>query len=144
MTDILRPAPDLYAAGQPGPAQLAALAREGVRTVINLRAASEPVDFDEPAEVAGLGMRYVSLPVAGAQELTPSRAREFSRVLHAARAEGPVLVHCASANRVGALMALDHALVHGHGEAEALARGRAAGLTTLEPRVLELLAHRGP
>ena len=62
-------AEDHYASGQPTPAHLAELAREGVRTVINLRAPGEPLEYDEPAAAAQLGLRYVALPIAGANDL---------------------------------------------------------------------------
>ena len=58
-----------FTCGQPTPAQLAALSRDGVQTVINLRAPDEPVEYDEAAESARLGLRYVALPIHGADDL---------------------------------------------------------------------------
>lgn len=135
-------APDLYSGGQPAPADLARLAREGVRTVINLRAAHEPDQYDERAEAERLGMRYVAIPVAGAQDLDPAVVQRFADEIARAREAGPVLVHCASANRVGALVALEQAWHRGRDAADALGTGRAAGLTSLEPAVSELIARR--
>lgn len=143
MTPILRPRQDLFAAGQPTPAQLASLAQEGVRTVINLRAPAEPVEFDEAAEAARLGMDYVCIPVAGPQDLTQETVDRFSRALARAREQGPVLVHCASANRAGALLAMDHALCQGGTCDDALLLGRQAGLTGLEAAVHGLIL-QGP
>lgn len=139
MTTILKPAAGVYAAGQPSPDELAALARSGVRTVINLRAPDEPMEFDEAQVAQALGLRYVSFPVAGAGDVTRRTAERFSRELELARGEGDVLVHCASANRVGALLALDHGLTRGAPREEALALGRAGGLVSLEPLVDDLL-----
>ncbi len=139
MTDIRRPLPDVYAAGQPSADQLASLAQEGVRTVINLRAPDEPVEFDETREAERLGLRHVSIPIAGPKDLTPENLARFSRELADARSAGGVLVHCASANRVGAMLALDEGLSNGKSAADALSLGRAAGLTTLEPAVTEML-----
>lgn len=138
MTTPFRFATDQYAGGQPAPADLARLAREGVRTVINLRAASEPVDYDEPAEAERLGLRYVSLPIAGPDDLDLGRVREFGRLLDDALQAGQVLIHCASANRVGAMVALDEALNRGRPLDIALKRGRDAGLESLEPAVVAL------
>ena len=137
-------APGLYASGQPSPDDLARLAQEGVRTVINLRAPAELVEYDEAREAARLGLRYVAIPVSGAQDVTPETTARFSRELEQARREGGVLVHCASANRVGALVALEHALHRGMLSADALALGRKAGLTSLEPHVADLLQQYGP
>lgn len=129
---------DHYAGGQPTPDDLARLAREGVRTVINLRAPHEPVEYDEAAEAARLGLRYVALPVAGPADLHREQVERFGRALDEARREGGVLVHCATSNRVGALVALDAVLNRGRPLAEALERGRAAGLASLEPAVVAL------
>lgn len=142
MTDVRRPAPDLYSAGQPTLEELNAFAREGVRTIINLRAPGEEIGYDEQSEVRRLGLRYVSIPVAGAQDLTPDTIGRFARELASARAAGPVLVHCGSANRVGAMLALDEGVTKGGSRDRALAFGRAAGLTTLEPAVDALLSRR--
>lgn len=142
MTEIRPFAPDLYSSGQPSPEQLEHLARDGVRTVINLRAPNEPDQYDERAEAERHGMRYLSLPVAGAKDLTSETVQQFSDELERARQNGPVLIHCASANRVGALVALEQGWHQGAESSSALELGRAAGLTGLEPVVSDLLAHR--
>lgn len=144
MTDIRSFEPGLYSAGQPTPDELADLARRGVRTVINLRHPDEPVAFDERAEAARLGLRYVSIPVTGAADLHPDSVRRFSQALVEARTEGDTLIHCASANRVGALVALERRLVRGASTDQALAAGRAAGLAGLEATVTGLLAQPSP
>ena len=72
----------------------------------------------------------------GAAGLSLDKARELRSLLQDAK--GPVLVHCASGNRVGALIALS-AADEGVPVEEALARGRAAGMTSTEARVRELL-----
>jgi uncharacterized protein (TIGR01244 family) len=133
-------APGLLASGQPSPEDLVELATRGVRTVINLRAMDEPLEYDEPGAVERLGLRYVSIPVAGPQDITIERVARFSRELSAAARLGGTLVHCASGNRVGALVALDQGLVQRAPGDRALAMGRAAGLAGLEPLVRELLS----
>ena len=54
--------------------------------------------------------------------------------------DGEVLLHCASGNRVGALLALAAVQVDGASPEAALTLGRAAGLKSLEPVVMERLA----
>lgn len=132
-----------YTGGQPSPDDLAQLAGEGVRTVINLRAPNEPVDFDEAREAERLGMQYVGIPIAGAGDLDRDRVARFGQALDAARQQGGVLIHCASSNRVGAMVALDEALNRGRPLAEALERGRAAGLDALEPAVVAVAGREG-
>lgn len=142
MCTTQRFAPGLYASGQPSAQELARLAEGGVRTVINLRAPGEPVEFDEAEEATRLGLRYVSIPVAGSQDLTLETTARFSRELQSARQTGDVLVHCASSNRVGALVALACGITGGADDETAIALGRAAGLTTLEPMVRSVLEQR--
>jgi uncharacterized protein (TIGR01244 family) len=114
MTAPTRFAEDHYASGQPTVAHLAELAREGVRTVINLRTPDEPMEYDEAAEATRLGgLQYIALPIAGAADLDRERVRQFGLLLDAARREGGVLIHCASSNRVGAMVALDEAFNRG-------------------------------
>lgn len=143
MTEIRHPRPDLFAAGQPTAEELAGLAAQGVRSVINLRAPDEEMAFDEQAEVERLGLHYACIPVCGPQDLTQENVRRFSEELDAARGRGPVLVHCGTANRVGAMLALDAGFNRGTPPESALALGREAGLASLEPEVERLLA-RGP
>ena len=143
MNTSWRFAEDHYAGGQPTPAHLAELVREGVRTVINLRAPEEPAEFAEAAEAARLGVHSVSRPIAGAADLDRARVREFGQTLDDARREGGVLIHCGSSNRVGAMIALDATLNRGCSLEAALKRGREAGLATLEPAVVALAEKEG-
>jgi uncharacterized protein (TIGR01244 family) len=143
MTAPTRFADQHYAGGQPTPAHLAELAREGVRTVINLRGRDEPVDYDEAAEAARLGLRYVALPITAPADLDRERVQAFGRALDEARREGGVLIHCATSNRVGAMVALDEAINRGCALTDALERGRAAGLKALEPAVMEVAEREG-
>lgn len=124
--------PGLYVGGQPDPAQLQALATQGVTTVIDLRGADEDRGYPEAERVRALGLRYVALPVNGAAGVSEANAQALQQAL--ASSEGPVLLHCASGNRVGALLAL---MAHERGASEeaAIAEGRAAGLGSLEPTV---------
>jgi len=117
--------PALYSAAQPLPEQWDDVAAAGVTTVINLRPDAELAGRDERSEVAQAGMRYVQLPVAGAEGITEANADALMQALQ--QADGPVLVHCASGNRVGALLAIGAARA-GMPVEEAIAYGRSAGL----------------
>ena len=126
----------LLTGGQPEATTWEQLAARGVTTVINLRPRAELGARDEAAEVLAAGLAYREITVAGAHELTEAKARELWTQLEGA--QGGVLVHCASGNRVGALLALGAATA-GVAPEQALQFGRSAGLTGLEPRVRELL-----
>lgn len=130
------PLPGITSAGQPSAAGLAALAEDGYTTVIDLRSEQEDRGFDEASTVEGLGMRYVSLPVAGGDGVSYENAAELDRIL--SEVEGPVLLHCASGNRVGALLSL-RAVLNGEDKEDAMTLGTSAGLTSLQPLVEQLL-----
>lgn len=128
------PVEGVLTGGQPTEAQLAHARDLGYRTVVNLRTPGEK-GATTPGEVEALGMKYVAFPIAGVADLDEAHARRFADIL--AKAERPVIIHCASGNRVGALFAMKAWLVDGKPPAEALALGEAAGLTHLEPAVRE-------
>lgn len=132
--------PQLYAAGQPSVGDWTGLKAMGITTVVNLRTDSELPGRDEASEVRRAGMRYVQIPVADAADLNPDTARTLHRALVAA--DGPVLLHCASANRVGGLLALMAAHEEGMPHAQALALGRRAGMRSTEQSVLARLQCR--
>lgn len=120
------PVPGVITAGQPTASQLEQLARSGVEIVADLRAAEEDHGFDEPATVARLGLEFHSIPVVGGS----IGAREFEAVRSLLRARGtrPALVHCKSANRVGAALIPWLVLDLHHSREEALAIARRVGL----------------
>jgi len=130
------PAKDLYTGGQPTAEQLQQAATAGITTVIDLRQPTEDRGFDETATAASLGLHYVRIPVGGAAGLTPAKVQALQAAL--AQANGPVLLHCASGNRVGALLALMKAQ-QGASTEQALQFGREAGMTSLEAQTRTLL-----
>lgn len=127
----------LYASGQPATTDWTAISARGVRTVINLRPADEMAGRDEAAEVAAAGMRYVTVPVANASAITPDAARQLEDALRGA--QRPVLLHCASGNRAGGLLAVAAAQQEGMPAEQAVQLGRRAGMKSTETRVRELL-----
>lgn len=131
------PRAGLLTGGQPAPGDWAALKAHGVAMVVNLRPDAEMGGRNEAAEVAAAGMAYVGIPVAGADAIDADNARRLWTLLRAT--DAPVFVHCASANRVGALLALGAAQSGAMTPEAALDFGRRAGLTSLEPVVRERL-----
>jgi len=119
--------------GAPSPDQLRAAAKAGYRTVIDLRTPGEPGVAAEKTLAGELGLTHVALPVAGAAGLTDANVRALDQALRTSPA--PIIVHCASGNRVGALLALRAAAIDGATAEQALARGKREGLTHLEPAV---------
>ena len=132
-----QPRAGLYSAGQPEAGDWSGIAKLGVGTVINLRPEGEMAGRDEAAEVAAAGMRYVTIPVANAEAITPDAARQLEGVLR--DAQGPVLLHCASGNRAGGLLALAAAQQEGMPADKAVQLGRRAGMKSTETRVRRVL-----
>ena len=131
------PVEGMLVGGQPSIDQLERAAAAGYRVVVDLRAVGEPGAIeDERALVTGLGMSYVHIPVAGREDISEENARRLDQELD--RLAGPVLFHCASGNRVGALLAVRAAL-DGMSPEDALAFGKNAGLTSLEPHTRTVL-----
>lgn len=120
------------------PAQLEALKADGVQVIISLLPDGEQVDFDESAAVQQVGIAYVSIPIATAVDLTEANVLALDQAL-SAHAGKKVLVHCASGNRVGALLALRANWLQGMPEDAALALGQDASMTRLAEPVRALL-----
>lgn len=120
------PAPGIITAAQPSAGQLTALAAAGVRTVVDLRTPAESRGFNEPATAQGAGLAYHNVPVIpGAIQ---DGQFDTVRQLLADTASQPVLLHCASANRVGALLIPYLMLDEQRPEDEALRIARDVGL----------------
>lgn len=132
------PAPGIIAAGRIAPDDVTRLQEAGIRQVIDLTHDSETSDFDEATAIRDAGMAYANLPLRGAEDLTPDNVRAFDVLLR--DAQRPLLVHCASSNRVGAMAALRAAWIEGKPVDEAVAIGKAWGLKGLEGAVREALA----
>lgn len=137
--NLQRPAERFLVGGQPGARHFRALRQLDVNHVINLRPRSETPDFNEAKYAAGAGLVYHALPITDKHDLTLANVRAFDTLLNST-GQDKVFLHCASGNRVGAMIALRAALVEGKDTASALALGKAWGLTRLEPEVRRLLS----
>jgi uncharacterized protein (TIGR01244 family) len=133
VADALAPAPGIVSAGRLAPADIARVRDAGIRHVIDLTPDAETPHFDEAAAVRAAGLAYSNLPLRGAVDLTPGNVQAFDALVRSATR--PLLVHCASGNRVGAMAALHAAWVEDKAAEEAIAIGKAWGLQGLEDEV---------
>lgn len=133
-----QPEPGLIAAGQPTPEQLKEAAQAGYKTVLDLRPPAEARGFDEAQVARDAGLEYVNIPVTADTLDAATLGRFFAEF---DKAERPVLVHCASSNRVGALYYAYLVQEKGMAKEEALAKARKAGLTSaeLEAKIVSLV-----
>lgn len=132
----VQPVNNITSAGQPDEAALEVFAASGYVAVIDMRGPDEDRGIDEVAAVNELDMQYIAFPVVGAEAISYENAEQLDQLL--SEIDGPVLLHCGSGNRVGALLALRESLA-GADDEQALEYGRSAGLTKLEPLVKEKL-----
>lgn len=133
------PEPNRIVSGAIDAAELGRLRAAGVRRVISLRTEAETQGFAEAQIAAGLGIDFHSIPIQGSESLTVENARKLDEALQRA-GEELTLVHCASGNRVGALIALREAWVRGRSMDAAIAEGKRWGLAGLESAVRSLLS----
>ncbi|MGE3840316.1 MAG: tyrosine-protein phosphatase [Vicinamibacterales bacterium] len=118
----------LYRGAQPTAEQFEALAKLGIRTVVNLRR-----DGDEQRLVESLGMQYVDLsaslhPFGFGGGLEARIVDRFFQIIDDP-ASGPVFVHCRrGADRTGTLVAMYRIARQGWTVADAYDEARALGM----------------
>jgi uncharacterized protein (TIGR01244 family) len=122
-----------YTGGRISDSDIVALQQAGVRQIIDLTPDAETPDFDESAAVRAAGLSYANLPLASPDDLSLANVQAFDALMKSTTR--PVLVHCASSNRVGAMAALRAAWIDRRSTEESLEIGRAWGLKSLEPQV---------
>ena len=138
ISNLQHPLDNVYASGQPTEELFSGIANAGVQVIVNLRPKSEQ-NWNEQAIVESFGMRYINLPIAGADGVTNENAKRLDMIL--AELDGKqVLVHCSSSNRFGALRALSSFQKNGGDVNAAIEDGNKWGLTKLESLVREKLS----
>jgi len=136
VVEDLRPNDGITSSGQPDTRAFSIVAESGYVAVIDMRGSNENRGLDEKAVVEELGLEYIEFPLVGGEAISFENAQKLDKLL--ADLDGPVLLHCGSGNRVGAILALRHSL-QGADDAAALEFGRDAGMTSLEPLVTDRL-----
>lgn len=137
-SNSVTPVDGLTSSGQPNEQALQVFSDGGYAAVIDLRGAEEKRGFDEQKAVEALGMDYVLLPIEDEDAINFDNAAKLDELI--ASYDRPVLVHCGSGNRVGALLALQKGREGADAEA-AVAYGKAGGLTRLEEHVRKQLKY---
>lgn len=138
LPDLRQPQDHRLVSGALDAADVGRIRAAGVKHLINLRTAEESEGFDEARIATDLGLDYHAIPIAGAQSLTKENAQRLDELLEQSGDE-LTLVHCASGNRVGALIAVREAWINGQPTEAAIAEGKRWGLTSLEQAVRAVL-----
>jgi len=116
----------IFLASQPSAEDFEYTKKGGIKTVINMRHHSENKEFDEQKLVTGMGIVYHNPAWNGPEELTDAKIDEVRQLLKSA--PKPVLLHCSSANRVGAIWLVYRVLDRGASVADATAEAKTVGL----------------
>ena len=118
----------LLLAGQPSQDDVPELKRAGVDVVIDLRLPGE-IDWDESAVMTDAGLEYQRVPFRGAEALTDEVFGQIRSLLTDAKSkQRSVLLHCGSANRVGAVWLVHRVLDEGVGLDDAIQEAKEVGL----------------
>ena len=120
--------------GATQPSAMAWLKKEGFVSVINLRLATEKgADIDASRAAAqAAGLKYIHLPFDVANP-DPQLFHNL-QVAFDDKANQPVYIHCASANRVGFIWMIKRALEDGWEIDKALEEAKAIGLTNTQAK----------
>ena len=136
---------DFCTGGQPRPEHFALLKTRGIRSVLNLRTATEYRMDEEEQAVRQAGLKYFNIPVVYTDP-KPEQLDEFLKITDDP-ANRPLFIHCTAAIRVGAFWLARRVLRDGWTWDAALAEARKVGLTAnaahLETFVRQYLDSRG-
>lgn len=130
-------APSILLGGQPSEEDFHYLKSLGVVKVINLRPTSEEIGFDQFALMQQLEFDYHLIVVADASDLSKEAAQNLAELLP--KNNELCIFHCASGNRVGALLALKAYWFEGYSVEQAIQFGLDSGMTKLLPKVKKIL-----
>ncbi len=100
------------------------LKAEGFQSVLDLRTGEEGT-ADEATQVNAAGLTYSNIPL-GKESPTAADIAQFAAIVEDSD-RGPLLIHCASANRVGTIWAM-YRVSRGIPLQEALLEGRTIGM----------------
>ena len=131
---------DVTVAGQVTGEDVRQVAREGFRSVLNLRAPEEEgVLSDEQEQSESAGLTYVNIPVRK-QEINDAAA---TRILAAIDdLPKPALVHCGTGMRAGAMAFMHRATRQGLSAEEAMTRAHRLGFDcSSEPELKLFFEH---
>ena len=114
--------------------RIAELAREGFKTVVNLRteAEKEPSPAEEGDWVRNAGLHYVHIPV-NTDALNIGLGNRFHQEVSAV--PGPVYVHCTAGRRAGAFAVLHAGLSRGWTTEQTLSKAAELGFTIDSPKL---------
>ena len=121
---------NVFLAGQFTPEDIALIKAAGVETVITLRTDGE-IDWDEASALKAAGISFVAVPFRKPDSLTDDVFDKVRKLLKD-NGDKKVMLHCGSANRVGAVWAACRACDQGVPAELAIQEAKQVGLRTAE------------
>ena len=119
---------NVYLAGQFNEEDIKLLKSEGIDVVITLRTEGE-IQWDERTALKKAGIEFVEIPFRKPETLTDDVFNKICEVLNENQNK-KVMLHCGSANRVGAVWAVYRCRDCGIEWDSAIGEGKAVGLRT--------------
>lgn len=117
---------NLFLAGQPSTDDIAAIQEKGIKRVITLRENGE-VDWDEAGKFKSAGIEFSSIPFRSTESLNDDVFSKVRLLLQDSQ-DTPTMLHCGSANRVGAVWMVHRVLDQGVELEKAIAEAKTIGL----------------
>ena len=117
---------NLFLAGQPSEADFKILKMRKITRVITLRADSE-IEWDEAVVAKAFSMTYATIPIAGLDAMNDKTFDAVRQQLKLGEKTG-TLLHCASANRVGAVWLVYRVLDQGVELEKAIKEAKEVGM----------------
>jgi uncharacterized protein (TIGR01244 family) len=124
--NFLRVSEGICTGGQPSMENLEKMKAQGVRSVVNLRRASEYNFEEEAATAKKLDLRYFHIPV-DKNNLKDEQVEEFLSVTGDPQ-NRPIFIHCTSAGRVGTFWMIRRVLLDNWKVEDAEAEARKVGM----------------
>lgn len=143
-TPNVHAAGSVWLCGQPTKEDLALAKEKGIDIVLTLRGQDE-IDWDEAKFAEGLGLDFKRIAFRSPESLTDEVFDETRALLNNAKNdEKEVMVHCGSANRVGAIWLVHRMIDHGVPKDQAEKEAKEVGLRNEDylKRALEYVAKK--
>jgi uncharacterized protein (TIGR01244 family) len=137
MSDIKKVSDEFSAGGQPTPETLKQLAKEGYKSVVNLRSPDETgVLADEQQQAQAAGLEYVNVPISSTQASDDSTAKVLFEL---EKLPTPVYFHCGAGGRANALALITLATQQQLNHEQVLAKAKELGINPDQPQLKRFL-----
>lgn len=145
-TPNVHAAGSVWLCGQPTEEDLALAKDKGIRIVVSLRGQDE-IPWDEAKVAEQLGLDFKRIAFRSPESLTDEVFKSTREILKSAQEDDkPVMVHCGSANRVGAIWLVHRMLDQGVSQEQAVKEAKEVGLRNEDylKRALEYVEKEQP